>query len=276
MRIACLQFDPKLGQVAANQAKAEALLVKLQPGTDVLLLPEMAFTGYCFQSRDEILPFCESPKDGPTATWCRRTAKAHGCYVLCGLPESCRDGTLYNSLIISDPHGEIVHVYRKHFLYTTDESWAREGPGFEVVDLPGLGACALAICMDLNPKKFQPPFDRFEFASSLFEPPLAHHERPEAGKHRLRANLILACNNWLRSTADQAMAEPEHTRYLLNYWAYRLLPVLGQPVIAAIANRVGRERKVRFAGASCVIDLGERAVLDHLDGEHEGLLQVEA
>src|SRR4051812_29732913 len=113
MKIACLQFDPKLGQVAANQAKADALLAELQSANDVLLLPEMAFTGYCFRSREEFLPFGESPKDGPTAQWGRRTARAAGCHVLCGLPERCADGTLFNALLVCDPHGDIVHVYRK-------------------------------------------------------------------------------------------------------------------------------------------------------------------
>jgi len=46
-------------------------------------------------------------------------------------------------------------------------------------------------------------------------------------------------------------------------------------VIVALANRVGEERGVKFAGSSCVIDLKSRTVLDHLDGEHEGVLVVD-
>src|SRR4051794_37188104 len=139
MRIACLQFDPKLGQVATNQARAERLLGELVATPDVLLLPEMAFTGYCYRSREEILPRCESPRDGPTAFWCSHQARALGSYVVCGFPERADGDVLYNSLLVCDPGGNIVHVYRKHFLYTTDETWAAEGPGFTTLDLPGLG-----------------------------------------------------------------------------------------------------------------------------------------
>jgi protein N-terminal amidase len=276
MRIACLQFDPKLGKPAANRARAEALLRRAPLGSlDVLLLPEMAFSGYCFKSRDEILPFCEDAHDGPTAEWCRRIARQLACHVVCGFPERTAEEILYNSLLVADSRGEIVHVYRKHFLYMTDESWAAEGPAFSCVDIAGLGRCAFAICMDLNPYKFKAPSDRFEFASSLFEPPLEHHEHPAAGTHALKADLILSCNNWLRNPLDLSLGDAEHTRWLLNYWAYRLLPALSQPVIFAVANRVGRERKTLFAGASCVIDLGTRTVLGHLDGRSEDVLIVD-
>ena len=47
-------------------------------------------------------------------------------------------------------------------------------------------------------------------------------------------------------------------------------------MIVALANRVGEERGIKFAGASCVIDLESRRVLGHLDGENAGLLVVDA
>lgn len=276
MRIACLQFAPTLKSIADNQRRADALLEQqLRRGdVDVLLLPEMAFTGYCFQGQGEILPYCESARDGPTAQWCLRTAQAQGCIVLAGFPE--RDGEhLYNSLLVADPGGggRIVHVARKHFLYMTDETWAREGPGFTRCDLPGLGRCALGICMDLNPKQFKAPFDRFEFASALFDPPLAHHER--ARKRRLAVDLVLLCNNWLKAGADVDIDDDIYCQYLVNYWASRLEPALGLPVLVAVANRVGVERGVHFAGCSCVIDLGTRTLLGRLDGREEGILVVD-
>ena len=157
----------------------------------------------------------------------------------------------------------------------TDESWATEGSGFTTCDLPGLGLAAFGICMDLNPKKFQAPFDRFEFASALFEPPLEHGELPAAGIHRPKANLILFSNNWLRAAADVALDDEEHCRLLVNYWANRLLPTLGQPFVVAIANRAGQERGVRFAGCTCVIDLNSRTLLGRLNGFEEDVLVVD-
>lgn len=49
MRIACLQFDPKVGEVDNNLNRADAVLGKVHPdlldGLDLLVLPELAFTG---------------------------------------------------------------------------------------------------------------------------------------------------------------------------------------------------------------------------------------
>jgi protein N-terminal amidase len=275
VNVACLQFDPVLMRVADNQRRADSLISRqLRPGSvNLLLLPEMAFTGYVFRSREEVFPYCESPLSGPTSAWCSATARRLGCVVAAGFPERSTDNVLYNSLLAVDRNGTLVHVYRKHFLYTTDESWATEGPGFSVVELPGLGTCAPGICMDLNPKQFKAPFDRYEFASSLFEPPLEHLETPS--HHRLKAGMILLANNWLRPPADAELGDHEFSWHLVNYWATRLSPVLGQSAVAVIANRVGIEREVRFAGSSCVIDLKNRRLLGQLDGNEEDVLIVD-
>lgn len=55
MKIATLQYDPKLGQIAANFSRAESLLMReeregLLNGLDLLVLPEMAFTGTALAS----------------------------------------------------------------------------------------------------------------------------------------------------------------------------------------------------------------------------------
>ena len=276
VNIGCVQFDPTLGDHASNRARADALLDTIVPGSlQLLVLPEMAFTGYCFKDRAEIEPCCEDAERGATAEWCRATAQRLRCFVACGFPEIGNSGLLYNSSLLIDPLGAIVHRYRKHFLYSTDETWATEGDGFQCKDIAGLGKCAFAICMDLNPHKFEAPFDRYEFASSLFAPPLQHHEAFQANKHRLDANLVILCNNWLRSPADKDTPDAVHDSFLLNYWAGRLRPALRLPVVFVVANRVGIERGTRFAGASCVIDLRTRKILGNLNGSEEGVLVVE-
>lgn len=50
MRIATLQFSPRLGDVAANFSRAESLLMReeregLLENIDLLILPELAFAG---------------------------------------------------------------------------------------------------------------------------------------------------------------------------------------------------------------------------------------
>lgn len=51
MRIACLQFDPQVGDIDNNLSRADAVLGRVDPGEldglDLLVLPELAFTGQC-------------------------------------------------------------------------------------------------------------------------------------------------------------------------------------------------------------------------------------
>ena len=52
MKIACLQLAPELYRLDENMAKADALLEHVKPGDiDLLVLPEMAFTGKLLFSR---------------------------------------------------------------------------------------------------------------------------------------------------------------------------------------------------------------------------------
>ena len=52
MRIACLQFSPKLGEVQANIARADELLKEALPQEySILVLPELAFSGLCLSRR---------------------------------------------------------------------------------------------------------------------------------------------------------------------------------------------------------------------------------
>jgi protein N-terminal amidase len=60
MRIACLQFDPQVGEVDNNLSRADDILSKADPDDldrlDLLVLPELAFTGLFSQS--SLTPSC--------------------------------------------------------------------------------------------------------------------------------------------------------------------------------------------------------------------------
>ncbi|CAG8539362.1 6266_t:CDS:2 [Diversispora eburnea] len=71
----------------------------------------------------------------------------------------------YNSICFIGRDGKLIETYSKHFLYTTDEIWANEGPEFKVINVDSLGKVGFGICMDLNPYQFKAPFDAYEFAN---------------------------------------------------------------------------------------------------------------
>eukprot|EP00158_Paraphelidium_tribonemae_P007952 Partr_v1_DN28407_c0_g1_i1_m41194 putative Nitrilase family, member 2 len=279
MKVACLQFYPLFKRPRDNMQRAADLLLVdgRMSEVDILVLPEMAFAGYCFESRADVEPFLESPPlSSPTFDWARQQSRLYNCYISVGF--ALKDGDRYfNALMLVDPRGDLVHVYRKHFLYETDEQWASEGPAFQSIHIDELGCrVGFGICMDLNPHKFQAPFDAFEFSS--------YHQR--AG-----SRLILCSMNWLthdnkpriadknayenssaetlaryeelhESQAAEDAEEGVHSTQTLRYWLLRMSECLDTPVTVVICNRIGREKESTFVGNSCVLDMNGRATGD--------------
>jgi protein N-terminal amidase len=198
MKILQCQFEPEFKNLVANKIKASRLIDGIVDNVDLIILPEMAFTGYCFQSRQDILPFCEL-QDGPTFQWASALAKQRNCCIQVGYPRIDDSKRLYNSLMLISPSGELISTYDKHFLYSVDESWAEEGSAFMTAKIDfnqsklkdgcdytnnsdGCVNVGFGICMDLSPYQFKAPFELFEFGT--FQ---ANND----------ADIILCCMAWL-------------------------------------------------------------------------------
>ncbi|KAG5638737.1 hypothetical protein H0H81_010547 [Sphagnurus paluster] len=146
---------------------------RLKPNSiDLLCFPEMAFTGYVFDSAKAISPYLEEPRIGPSSLFCQEIARKLKCYVAGGYPErlgkdepvdvaaSALNGAVptanstsvdesgtangsqpctqvgANSAILYGPFGEWVGGYRKTNLFETDKTWAKPGTGFTTFSLP--------------------------------------------------------------------------------------------------------------------------------------------
>ncbi|CAI4213813.1 unnamed protein product [Parascedosporium putredinis] len=209
MRIACLQFNPHLGDVNNNLTRADRVLGRANPeNLDLIVLPEMAFT------------------------------VAH-------LPE------YYNSVAVIGPDGDDVAHHRKAHLYYTDETWALEGDGFYGAHITGLGQTAMGICMDINPYKFQEPWDKFEFAYHVLESD---------------ANLVIVSMAWLtlESESEFSTLPQEPDMNTLTYWAMRMEPIIRSEtkdeIIFVFANRCGTEGEAVYAGTSAVLGIKDGEV----------------
>ncbi|KAM0257431.1 hypothetical protein ACHAQJ_004377 [Trichoderma viride] len=279
MRIACLQFAPHVADVENNLNKADEVLNQVDANDldiDLLVLPELAFTGYNFKSLAHISPYLEECSSGISSLWARNTALKHDCMVVVGYPEKVdpalnwpTDPQYYNSAITVNGDGETVANYRKMHLYYTDETWALEGShGFFGERLPGLGHTAMGICMDLNPYKFETPWNKFEF-----------------GRHVLDsgARLVIIPMAWLTNEEPQEflndLLEPDSASLL--YWVSRLEPLIraesNQEVIVVFANRCGTEAETTYVGTSAVIGIqsGEIWVYGIMGRGETGLLVVD-
>src|SRR5690242_7787552 len=93
--VAAIQFEPKLGAKAGNMARLCALVAEAAgAGARVIVMPEMAVTGYCFRDRAEIAPLVETVP-GPATEAFGAIARRHGCYVAVGLAERDPASDLY-------------------------------------------------------------------------------------------------------------------------------------------------------------------------------------
>lgn len=197
MKIATLQLNPRILSLPENIARANSILQRAFPSVsaasaasataivkpDLLVLPEMALCGYNYKSPQHVTPVLESPDSpGPMLQWAQRVSRQYGCFTVMGYPEAFND-KIYNSAVVYNRQGEIVHNYRKSFLYETDEVWGcEEGTGFTTFEIMDGVKASVGICMDLNPYKFKAPFNDFEFSNHCL---------------RNEVNLMICPMNWL-------------------------------------------------------------------------------
>ncbi|KAL8951045.1 MAG: hypothetical protein Q9222_002959 [Ikaeria aurantiellina] len=283
MRIATLQFSPKLGLVTDNIEKADSILSRTTEETlrnlDLLVLPELAFTGYNHASLSSITPYLEPTTSGPSTQWAFRTACRLNCLVSVGYPELFSPSppsrgslkatmidlgpqkekyytlTAYNSTVTVSPMGEIVAHYRKTHLYYTDEIWAQESPdGFTTTTLDFLSLRNSPPSESNTPSMMTTTTThRATFAICMdlnsyhFLPPPISPPYPLA-THVLTSNstLLVLSTAWLThlpsSSLIAEMEQPDSDT--LSYWFNCLLPILrdpGKEVICVFANRCGEE-----------------------------------
>lgn len=153
MKLAAIQYRPP----KSRPARARADLVRLagaavDAGAGLVVLPELATTGYVWPSAAAIRPFAE-PADGPTFQSLRQVA-LRGAWIVCGFVEVDAEGALFNAAMVIRPDGSLALCYRKVLLFTLDTTWARPGDRRALVRTEA-GEVAPAICMDLNDPRLQ-------------------------------------------------------------------------------------------------------------------------
>src|SRR5579864_3921601 len=149
-RVAAIQYEPALGEKEHNVTDLLRLTEEAaRQGARLIVHPEMATTGYCWLSREEIAPFVET-LPGPTTDRFAKLAAQYDCYIATSLPEvDPATNVFYNSLALIGPQG-LIGVYRKVHSYISEPRWARDGDlGFPVWDTP-LGRLGGVICQDAS------------------------------------------------------------------------------------------------------------------------------
>lgn len=125
LKIGVAQADFKLAQREANLEIIRGLLAEAaQAGVDVLALPELANSGYNFESTAEAESVSEVADEGPVCCALREWSAA-GRLVVSGLCERA-EGGLYNSAVVY-ADGRLETVYHKVHLFANEGAFFRPG-----------------------------------------------------------------------------------------------------------------------------------------------------
>lgn len=145
---AALQFNPVLYERDKNiNDLAKAVEMAAVRGAKLIVAPEMATTGYQYNSRDEISSYVDTIP-GVATDRISEVTKKYGVYVVFGIAERDAETDLYyNAAAFVGPDG-YIGKYRKSHQWEAEEHWAAWGDlGVPVYDTP-LGKIAINICMD--------------------------------------------------------------------------------------------------------------------------------
>lgn len=233
MIVSAVQYRPIRGELEHNRARlAELAEQAALRESELIVLPEMCTSGYLFENRESIRPYCEK-RSGVSVTLFQNLASTLGTTICFGWPEwdSVTD-LFYNSAAVCCSDGTTL-FYRKNLLFESDETWAESGDTpYPLWRHHDGHLCTLGVCMDLN--------------DDLFIEHLLESE----------ARIIAFPTNWL----EQDVA-------VWDYWAWRLRST---KACLVAGNRFGSEDGTPFCGKSAILD--GRTLLAWVDGGGEAII----
>ena len=143
IKLGFLQYSPIFGEVSKNLAQIEAALSNVD--ADLMVIPELANSGYLFLNHDEVSSLAEEIP-GPSTEFLQSLAHKTRAHYIMGMPERAGD-VIYNSAVLVGPEG-VVGTYRKAHLFYEEQLYFRPGDsGFGIFDMNGVNV-GILICFD--------------------------------------------------------------------------------------------------------------------------------
>ena len=219
-RVVCVQVPLSLGDTAGNRATCRAAIeAAVRDGAQIVVLPELASSGYVFADRSELSSLAET-RDGPAISEWANLANTFGLTIVAGFPEAAGDA-IYNSAAVVDPSG-LRGVYRKAHLWDGENAVFDRGDDLPMVVDTDHGRIGVMICYDIE-------FPEWVRAVAL------------SG-----ADLLCAPVNWPLLPRPAGERPTEMVRALAGAGMNRM------PM--AVCDRVGTERGQDWIGGSVIID----------------------
>ncbi|MGN6609816.1 MAG: nitrilase-related carbon-nitrogen hydrolase [Jatrophihabitans sp.] len=144
--VSCCELAPQVGDLAGNVRLATlAIEAAVRDGADVVVLPELATSGYVFESPDEARGLAVGRDDALFERW---RAAAGSAVVVAGFAELGDDGEVYNSAVLLHPGGAVV--YRKTHLWDREKLFFTPGAELPPVVDTVVGRIGVMVCYDLE------------------------------------------------------------------------------------------------------------------------------
>jgi len=144
LRVGFFQFAPKFGEVATNLSKIVSAISSAE--ADIIVLPELAFTGYFFQDRSELAYLAEDPAKSPTVDSLIALCRERDFFLVTGFAEKSAD-KIFNSALLVGGDG-VIHTYRKLHLFNTEKEYFDPGDTpLETIELRG-ARIGIMVCFD--------------------------------------------------------------------------------------------------------------------------------
>ena len=147
-RVACAQIALSIGDTAENRTSSRtAIEAAARDGAQIVVLPELASSGYVFADRAELASLAET-RDGPAITAWANLAEAFGLIIVAGFPEAAGDA-IYNSAVVVDPTG-LRGVYRKAHLWDSENAVFDRGDDLPLLVNTDHARIGVMVCYDIE------------------------------------------------------------------------------------------------------------------------------
>jgi predicted amidohydrolase len=122
-KVGYYQFHPLFGDIRGNVGRVVTTLKEVD--MDIIVLPELPFSGYNFKDREELKSLSEEIGKSSTIDTLIQLCKERDFFIVSGFAEKSSD-KYFNSSLLLGPEG-VIHTYRKLHLFNNEKNWFDPG-----------------------------------------------------------------------------------------------------------------------------------------------------
>ena len=119
LKVAAVPFDTLWADVSKNIDSASATLDRIEPGTDIVVFPELFTTGFIVDP--QLLDEIAEPCDGRTMRWAAAMARKYN-FAIAGSFLARHNGEYLNTAFFIEPSGKATFYDKRHLFTMSPEA----------------------------------------------------------------------------------------------------------------------------------------------------------